>query len=92
MRDRRFGFMSRSNITAPNSLDGTIQLQGGYLLDLNQSLVGSGILSAILNNEQTARAIRNHLSVADVLDVILTQLESRGFAVVGGNEEPPQPM
>jgi hypothetical protein len=90
MRERRFGYPSRLNVNAANYLEGSLQIQSGMLLDLNQTLVGSGYLTAILNLDQTRNAQTNGTDVWTLSDQIIDRLESRGYVMVTFDE--PQPM
>jgi hypothetical protein len=77
MWGRNIGLADRKNVAY--MLNGSIQLNGGVLFDPNESLVGTGDISAILDFWQTRSANMNGDSVGDVVDGIITFLQSRGF-------------
>lgn len=78
-----------NGINAANVLEGSIQIEWGSLLDLNQVLVGSGFLTANLNVEKTRDAALNARTVADIVDEIVQRLEQRGFVLVIAEEPAP---
>jgi hypothetical protein len=87
MRDRYVGLSERQNTA--NILEGSIQLQDGTLLDLNQILVGSGFVTATLNREQTRDANTNSKNVGDIVDAVIERLEARGYVSITGEEPAP---
>jgi hypothetical protein len=92
MRDRRLGFSYSRTVYAANILEGSIQLQWGSLLNLDQTLVGSGFLTATLNIQQTRNALDNESDVVDIVDGIIERLESRGYVPAGNDGEEPLPI
>ena len=87
MRDRYVGLSERQNTA--NILEGSIQLQDGTLLDLNQILVGSGFVTATLNMEQTRDANINSKNVGDIVDAVIERLEARGYVSITGDDPEP---
>jgi hypothetical protein len=83
-------FRRRLNgINAANTLDGSIQVEWGSLLDLDQLLVGSGFISANLDVERTRNAAQHSLAVTDVAEAIIQRLVQRGYVAVMAEEPAP---
>jgi hypothetical protein len=77
MWGRNIGLADRKNVA--NTLDGSIHLNGGTLFNANEMLVGAGMMSAMLNLQDTRSANGNADSVSTVIDGIITWLQGRGF-------------
>ena len=78
-------------LEAANSLSGAMSLKGGQLFDLSESLVGAGAMQASLNEQLTRTVYASPDGVAEAADVILTNLEARGYQYLAADEEPPTP-
>jgi hypothetical protein len=74
---RNIGLAERKNVA--NAMDGSIHLNGGVLFDADEALVGAGMMTAVLNLQDTRDANRNADSVSTVLDGIISWLQRRGF-------------
>jgi len=90
LRDTRLNFSRRNPVStyAAGTLEGSIQLLSGSLLDFDQVLVGSGNVMAILNYERTRDAVTNESPIDDVVNEIIERLESREYVPVTNYEEP----
>ena len=86
MFGRNIGLADRKNVA--NMLNGSIQLNGGILFDANESLVGGGNISATQDLWQTRNANMNTESVSNVVDGIITFLQSLGFTELTMIEPP----
>ncbi|MBN2019822.1 MAG: hypothetical protein JW749_06315 [Sedimentisphaerales bacterium] len=90
LRNTRLSFSRRNSVTvyAAATLSGSIQLQWGSLLDINQLLMGEGSVMAFLNYAQTMNAVVNESTIDDVVNEIIQRLESRDYIPVPDEEEP----
>jgi hypothetical protein len=89
LRSTNVGAAARQQ--AATNLNGAMTLEYGQLFDFNASLTGAGAMQATLNNWLTRSVNSSGGTVDDVLDSIISNLESRGFQLIGDQEEPPMP-
>lgn len=87
LRNTNIGTSSRQLIA--NMLNGAMTLQNGQLFDTNASLVGAGAIQATLNGWFTRGTNSASTAFGDVVNSITSNLESRGFQLVGNPVEPP---
>jgi hypothetical protein len=89
LRSANIGAATRQRAAA--SLSGAMTLEYGQLFDTNDLLTGGGAMQATLNNWLTRIANSSDTVFDDLVDSILSYLESRDFQQVGDQEEPPLP-
>jgi hypothetical protein len=86
-RGINIGLADRKNVA--NTMDGSIHLNGSMLFNADEALVGAGMMTAILNLQDTRGANRNADTVGMVVEDIISWLQGRGFTEF--NTEEPMP-
>jgi hypothetical protein len=89
LRSANIGAATRQRAAA--SLSGAMTLEYGQLFDTNELLTGGGAMQATLNNWLTRIANSSDTAFGDLVDSILTNLESRGFQQTENQEDVPLP-
>ncbi|MGA2094051.1 MAG: hypothetical protein ABSH16_11710 [Sedimentisphaerales bacterium] len=86
LRGANIGASARQRVADP--LSGAMTLQNGQLFDANASLTGAGAMQANLNTWLTRNANSSATAFGDVVNSIISNLESRGFQPVEESEPP----
>jgi hypothetical protein len=89
IRSANIGAATRQQ--AATNLSGAMTLEYGQLFDVDALLTGGGDMQAMLNNWLTRNANSSGNTIDEVVDSILSNLESRGFQQAGDQEEIPLP-
>jgi hypothetical protein len=89
LRNANVGAATREKVADP--LSGAMTLQNGQIFNLDQSLIGAGAMQAILNGRLTRSVNTSGTAFDDVVNSILSNLESRGFQWVDNQADPGMP-
>jgi len=87
LRSSNIGDATRQQVAA--SLSGAMTMEYGQLFDTNELLTGGGTMRATLNRWLTRSANSSDTVFDDLVDSILSYLESRGYQQPEDQEVPP---
>jgi hypothetical protein len=89
LRSSNIGSATRQQVAT--NLSGAMTLEYGQLFDANELLTGGGAMRATLNSWLTRSANYSDAGFDDLVDSILSYLESRGFQQTEDQEDVPLP-